>query len=166
MAVFDLDDTLWGGSCDQWPVGTFVRYQPPAGVAAPSHRRVYDPESHAALELHPEVPLIFAALRAAGARIGIASASAAADSAHALLAAFDLGPDDLLIEMADATSRAAEGEAAEAEPLKARQLRRIAAQLGDDVAVRSGSSSTISRRMWARRGASTRARCSSTRARG
>ena len=138
VAVFDLDHTLWAGRCDEWPSGSFERFLPPAGSAELRHRRVYDKSSTSrrALELHVEVPLIFDALRRAGVCIAIASASAAADSARDLLAKFELDPEEMLIEMADPESRAGATEAVEsteaegAEPLKARQLRSLAEQLG------------------------------------
>ena len=49
---------------------------------------VRDTETSAVLELFEEVPLLFQALRSVGARLAIASSSAAGDAAHALLEAF------------------------------------------------------------------------------
>ena len=159
VAVFDLDHTLWAGRCDEWPVGSFERFVPPAGSVELRHRQVRDKlprpadgaTSRRVLELHVEVPLIFDALRRAGARIAIASASAAADSARELLAKFELSPEEMLIEMASPESRTGVTEAKNrvgfvllddrletrqptegggAEPLKARQLRSLAEQMG------------------------------------
>ena len=57
IVTVDLDRTLWKGECLDWPVGSFKRHSDTA-VAA-----VFDERGHRFLELHAEVPLVFAALK-------------------------------------------------------------------------------------------------------
>lgn len=59
VCVFDLDHTLWMGRCDEW-LAQHVRPLFP--------NQVLDGESNRILDLFEDVPLIFAALRRAGAR--------------------------------------------------------------------------------------------------
>ena len=95
VPVFDLDMTLWAGNCDEWHEGCFVRWPEPSQEG---RLQVYE-DSIGFLELFEDVPLIFAALRRLGAPFAIASASGAHGTARALLAAFGLEPDSLIIEM-------------------------------------------------------------------
>ncbi len=90
IVTVDLDRTLWKGECLEWPVGSFRRH---------SETALSDEEGNRLLELHAEVPLVFAALKQATVQIAVASASIAADSASALLSCFGLHPD--AIEMGD-----------------------------------------------------------------
>ena len=54
IVTVDLDRTLWKGECLDWPVGSFKRQ---------SDTAVFDERGHRFLELHAEVPLVFAALK-------------------------------------------------------------------------------------------------------
>ena len=96
VPIFDLDRTMWFGQCDEWPSRGLQRV--PDG--SDGRLQVYEP-SVGYLELFPDVPLILRALRSLGAPFGIASASAARESAHALLEAFELDPSQMVIEMRD-----------------------------------------------------------------
>lgn len=105
VVVVDLDQTIWKGDCIDWPPGSFQPYPTtaPAAPCADLVRTVYDPTTNRFLELHEDVPLIFAALRTARVPLAIASASPATESAHALLRAFGLmgtGKEaDLVVQM-------------------------------------------------------------------
>ena len=94
IVTVDLDRTLWKGECLDWPVGSFTSHSATA---------VFDERAERFLELHAEVLLVFAALKQAGVRVAVASASIAADSARALLSSFGLREhiSDDAIEMGD-----------------------------------------------------------------
>ena len=94
IVTVDLDRTLWKGECLDWPVGSFKSH---------SATTVFDDQAERFLELHAEVPLVFAALKQAGVPVAVASASIAANSARALLASFGLREhvSDDSIEMGD-----------------------------------------------------------------
>ena len=112
VVTLDLDNTLWDGECVEWPVGSFEAYAVGEGAWGEGswRRQMQSREQdedgrYDMLELHGEVPLVFAALRNAEVTIAIASASSAKDSALALLEGFELYDDALLMEMGDDDKR-------------------------------------------------------------
>ena len=112
VCVFDLDHTLWMGRCEEWPA---------QHVRALSRTQVLDSESGRILDLFEDVPLVFAALRLAGADIAIASSSTAEGSARALLDAFGF-LDGVSLAMARGDEEDRDG--------KAEHLERLAERLG------------------------------------
>ena len=112
VCVFDLDHTLWMGRCDEWPA---------QNVRPLSAHQILDGGSNRILDLFEDVPLIFAALRLAGADIALASSSMAEDSARALLKEFGL-LDGASLVMATGDEEERDG--------KATHLERLSAQLG------------------------------------
>lgn len=112
VCVFDLDHTLWMGRCDEWPA---------QNVRSLSAHQVLDDGSNRILDLFEDIPLIFAALRLAGADVALASSSMAEDSARALLKAFGL-LDGVSLAMAIGDEEERDG--------KATHLERLSAQLG------------------------------------
>ena len=80
LCVFDLDDTLWRGNCEDFEGAAFDGEQ----------GRAVDIRSGRKLELFQDVKLIFAALSYCGVPIAIASASPAKATALRLLKAFGL----------------------------------------------------------------------------
>ena len=115
VAVFDLDHTLWDGSCDRFHLGQFERLP-----MNESERAIYQVGS-GVLSVYEEVPLIIAAMRMSGFPIVIASASSAKDTARSLLDMFGLAPESMIIEMRgdDSDERGKED-----------MLRRISARVG------------------------------------
>jgi hypothetical protein len=125
VPVFDLDQTLWAGNSMDWDPLQLRKWEP---TTEREHRsadrlQVYQ-EDVGFLELHREVALIFRVLRGlrdCGAKFGIASASTATATVHALLCEFGLCPSELFVETR---------EGHEEEDGKEQMLRRLSERLG------------------------------------
>ena len=126
VPVFDLDQTVWHGNCADFNAQCRSEWEVRESSEGRAER-IYQ-EGVYWLDLHEDVPLIFAVLRglrSCGAKFAIASATSAHDEARALLSTFGLHPDELTIEVRDARDAGEDG--------KTRMLQRLSERLEVEV---------------------------------